>query len=269
VRGAGYTIAPIAVMLVGWELVAQLGLVPSYTLPAFSDVVSACFSDASYLAEHSAISAQEILIAFALSAVIGVALGVAIVSVRPFEKAVFPLLVCSQVVPKIALAPLLIIWLGFGISSKVLIAFLIAFFPVVVSTVTGLRAGPVETIHLARSMGASSMMTFFKIRLPAAMPSIFDGLKVAATLALSGAIIGEYAGADKGIGYVIGQASGGRGGPEQVVTVFAAVLYITLLGLLLYGAVVLAERLVLRWEFERRRRRRSQTGGVRARAALS
>jgi NitT/TauT family transport system permease protein len=268
-KRASFALGPIAAMLLVWELVARFELVPSYTLPPLTDVVSRCFTDASYLGEHSLISAQEIAIAFVLSAVIGVLLGVAIVSARAFEKAVFPLLVCSQVVPKIALAPLLIIWLGFGISSKVVIAFLIAFFPVVVSTVTGFRAGAADTMYLARSMGATRLQLFFKVRLPAALPSIFDGLKVSATLALSGAIIGEYAGADQGIGYVISQASAARGGGEQVTIVFAAVLYITAMGLLLYGAVVLAERITLRWEFERRRHRRAQTRVARARAAAA
>jgi NitT/TauT family transport system permease protein len=182
--------------------------------------------------------------------VIGVPLAVAIASVRPFEKIVYPILVMSQIVPKVAIAPLFLVWLGFGIRSKILIAFLIAFFPIVLETVAGLRSLAVEKVHLGRSIGAGPLGIFFKIRLPNALPSIFTGLKIAIVFSLTGAIVGEFTGADEGIGRAILSASAAGDTPFM----FAAVAYVTLMGFAAFAAIVLLDRVAVPWHPTRRSR---------------
>ena len=143
--------------------------------------------------------------------------------------------------PKVAVAPLLLVWFGFGLMPKVLIAFLIAFFPVVINTAVGLAAIEPEKIHLARSMGLGALDTFFKIRLPDALPSIFGGLKISITLAVVGAVVGEFVGGDAGLGYLLMVANGSM----DTQLLFAGIVCLTVLGVVLFGLVELAERLAI------------------------
>jgi NitT/TauT family transport system permease protein len=152
-----------------------------------------------------------------------------------------PLIVSSQAMPKVAVAPLLLVWFGFGLLPKVLIAFLIAFFPVVISTAVGLASIEPEKIQLARSMGFGPSATFFKIRLPNALPSVFGGLKISITLAVVGAVVGEFVGGDAGLGYLLTVANGSMDTP----LLFAGLVALTVLGVVLYLIVELAERLVV------------------------
>jgi NitT/TauT family transport system permease protein len=154
---------------------------------------------------------------------------------------VLPLLVSSQAMPKVAVAPLFLVWFGFGLLPKVLIAFLIAFFPIVISTVVGLAAIEQEKIHLARSMGLGTVATFFKIRLPSALPSVFGGLKISITLAVVGAVVGEFVGGDAGLGYLLMVANGNIDTP----LLFAGLIALTVQGVALYFLVELAERLAI------------------------
>jgi NitT/TauT family transport system permease protein len=154
---------------------------------------------------------------------------------------VYPLLVISQVVPKVAIAPLIIVWAGFGLQSKVLIVFAIAVFPIVLNSIAGLRAMEVEKLYLARSMGASALQTYVKIRLPQALPYIFAGIKLSATLAVIGAVVGEFVAAERGLGRVILTTSGAF----QTPLLFTGILYLTVLGVLLFFGVELIERLML------------------------
>jgi NitT/TauT family transport system permease protein len=240
--GAGIVL-PFAV----WQLYIEIGSVPSYVVPSLVDVAKSLHNNAGYLWSESLVTIQEVLLGLALSIGVGVALGVAIVSVRMVEKAIFPILVSSQVVPKIALAPLLLIWFGFGITSKVVITFLISFFPLVVATVTGLRAGATDHALLARSMGAGWLRTFVKVRLPGALPVMFGGLRLTATFAVGGAVIGEYVGADRGVGHLITLAAESHTNQGQTALVFSGILFVAAIGLVLFGATVAVERVAIPW----------------------
>jgi NitT/TauT family transport system permease protein len=149
--------------------------------------------------------------------------------------------VSSQAVPKVAVAPLFVVWFGFGLLPKVLIAFLIAFFPIVINTAVGLESIEREKILLARSMGLSALDTFFKIRLPSALPTVFGGMKIAITLAVVGAVVGEFVGGEEGLGYVLLTANGSMDTP----LLFAGVIALTVVGVALYLLVELAERLAI------------------------
>jgi NitT/TauT family transport system permease protein len=189
-----------------------------------------------------------VLAGYALSIVVGVPLALAIVGSRAMERFVYPLLVGSQAVPKIAIAPLFIIWLGFGLAPKIIMAFLIAVFPVVVNTIVGLASTEIEKLYLARSMGATRWQTFFKIRLPNALPSIFAGLKLAIALAVTGAVVGEFIGADRGLGRLIILANGDLDTAE----LFAVVAILTAMAIVLFGVVQAIERFVVHWHVSQR-----------------
>ncbi len=228
-------------LLVLWEVAIVAFRVPDYVLPGPSQIVAEMIAQYPTLWRHTLITTGEVLAGFALSVVVGVPLGFSIVYSPFFESTVYPLLVSSQTVPKVAVAPLFLFWFGFGMTSKIVVAFLIAFFPMVIATVIGLRSIEPEMIYLARSMGASPLLTFLKIRLPNAMPNIFGGMKVAITLAVVGAVVGEFVGADKGLGYVIVLANGAL----NTRLLFAAITFLSLLGIALFVAVQLLERLFL------------------------
>ncbi len=188
----------------------------------------------------------EILLGFGLSVVIGVPLAVLMTYSRTIERALYPLLVGSQTIPKVALAPLFMVWLGFGLAPKILMTFMIAFFPIVIGAVIGLVTIEQELIYVARSMGASNWQLFWKVRLRHALPSLFGGLKVAITLAVVGAIVAEFVGADKGLGYIIQVANGHLDTP----LLLAAVVVVSAIGIALYLLVEQCE-----WLLTRRRTR--------------
>jgi NitT/TauT family transport system permease protein len=237
-----YPVLAMALLLIVWEwLVRALGI-PEYILPAPSAIFATTVHRMPILLEHGWISAREVLLGYLLSIAVGVPLALAIFLWRPFARTVYPLLVSSQAVPKTAVAPLFVVWFGFGLLPKVLIAFLVAFFPIVISTVVGLSAIEKEKIYLARSMGMDGLATFIRIRLPSALPSIFGGLKIAITLAVVGAVVGEFVGAEAGLGYLLMSANGSMDTP----LLFAGLVGLTLIGIVFFMAVELAERLLLR-----------------------
>ncbi len=243
---------PPALTIVGglvlWEA-AVVGLkVPEYLLPAPSGILSALVAEWRYLAAHTGVTVYEILWGFVLSILVGIPLAMAVVYSPVVERGLYPLLVASQSIPKIAIAPLLIFWAGLGIFPKVLVAFLIAFFPVVIDTVVGLRSVEPEMLHLARSMGAPERKVFTKIRLPHALPNIFAGLKIAVTLAVVGAIVGEFIQADQGLGYALLQANA----MLNTKLSFAAILILAAIGVVLFAIVDWIERLLIPWHASRR-----------------
>jgi NitT/TauT family transport system permease protein len=168
---------------------------------------------------------------------IGIPLALSIFYSRPFERAIYPILVAFQTIPKVALAPLLVLYLGYGWAPKIMLAFLISFFPIVISTVVGLQSLDKNLVNLVRSMGANEWQTFFKVRLPAALPSIFGGFKVAVSLAVIGAVIGEYVAAERGLGYLQLQANS----LFDTTLNFATVVTISILGVVLYFVVDFVE----------------------------
>ena len=185
----------------------------------------------------------ETLGGFALSIVVGTPLAVMIVYSPVLRRAIYPLLVVTQAVPKVAIAPVLLLLLGAGQVSKIVVAFLVAFFPIVVDTATGLAATPAELLDLSRSYRASAFKTFVKVRFPMALPFFFNGLKVAVTLAVIGAVVGEFVGSDQGLGYVIVSATS----YWKSNLAFAAMLLLAVMAIGLFALVELVERLVCPW----------------------
>jgi NitT/TauT family transport system permease protein len=241
------TLTTIAAVVV-WEAAVRGLRLPEYLLPAPSAALAALVTEWRYLLLHTWVTAQEILWGFALAVAVGIPTAMAIVYSPALERSLYPLLVASQSVPKIAIAPLLIFWAGIGLFPKVLVAFLISFFPIIIDTVVGLRSVEPEMLSLARSMGASERRIFTKIRFPTALPNIFAGLKVAVTLAVVGAIVGEFIQADRGLGYALLQANA----MLNTRLAFAAILILGAMGVALFLLVDWLERLLLPWHASQR-----------------
>jgi len=242
-HAVAWPVVTLAVLVGLWEAVVLLFKTPVYILPSPVEVATVGWSMLPLLWEHTLWTAWEVAIAFVLSVAIGVPLGVLAVESKPFERTVYPLLVASQTFPKLAIAPLLTVWFGLGFTPKILVAFLIAFFPVVINTAVGLRSVESEMIALSRSIGLGRVGTFFKIKLPAALPSMFGGFKIAITLALVGAVVGEFLGSENGLGHIMIVAQG----TIQMGLLFAALIALTVLGLVAYGLVALAEMVAIPW----------------------
>jgi NitT/TauT family transport system permease protein len=243
-------VAPIALIAVFvlWELgVGWMGI-SEFLLPRPTTIIAELADQWNLIFRHGVVTLIEVIVGFGLSIAVGIPLAVLIVYSRPIERVVHPLLVGAQTIPKVALAPLFIVWLGFGLAPKVVVVFLIAFFPIVISTIVGLRSCPPEMLHLVRSMGASGFQKFWMIRFPQALPSIFGGLKVGITLAVVGALVGEFVGASQGLGYLIGVARGNLDTPF----LFAAIAAVSLMGVVLFLAVDILERRVLHWHVSTR-----------------
>ncbi|MFI7604038.1 ABC transporter permease [Micromonospora sp. NPDC049366] len=244
--GAGAGLLPAVGLLVAlavWWLVARLELVHPAALPPPADVLTAFVDKPARMLEHTGDTTLEILIGFALSAVAGVLIGLSLASSRMVERMFTPLLVAVNAVPKITLGPLLVVALGWGQRPILTMVFLLCFFPIVLSTATGLTTTPADLAELVRSWNASRWQAFRKVRFPAALPQIFVGLKVAMPLAAIGAVIGEFQAGEGGLGYVIQQYAG----VGDTATAWAAIMLVALVSILLYSALVLAERLALPW----------------------
>jgi NitT/TauT family transport system permease protein len=233
----------LAAVLLVWELTVDLAGIPRYVLPAPSDIWASMVAHAGSLLVHSWVTLLETLAGFAVSLAIGIPLAVLIVYSRIFDRILYPILVASQAVPKVALAPILLVALGYSILPKIIVAFLIAFFPVVVNTVTGLASVDRDTLNLMRSMGASKMDVFLKVRFPHAVPSMIAGFKVAIALAVVGAVVGEFVGSRSGLGYYMLLATGNFDTP----LVFACVVCLTVMGIVLFYTVGLLELALARW----------------------
>jgi NitT/TauT family transport system permease protein len=231
----------IIVVFVLWEAGTRLFNIPVFLLPAPSAVIASMHANMGLLLANAWVTTVEIVLGFVLSIVVGIPLALMIFLWPPFSRTLMPLLVSSQAVPKVAIAPLLLVWFGFGLLPKVVIAFLIAFFPVVINTAVGLAAIEPEKIYLARSMGFGAAATFFKIRLPNALPAIFGGLKISITLAVVGAVVGEFVGGDAGLGYLLMVANGSM----DTQLLFAGIVWLTILGVAMYLLVELAERIAI------------------------
>jgi NitT/TauT family transport system permease protein len=242
------TVAIVAVLVI-WDLAVVVFDIAPYLLPKPTAVLSVLIDQRKLLWDNSIPTLQEILAGFALAVVVGIPLAVGIVSSRIFEKTVYPLLVASQTIPKVALAPLFLVWFGFGLKPKILIAFLIAVFPIIVDTAVGLRSVPSEMIDLARSMRASRFALFMKVRFPFALPNVFAGLKVAITLAVIGAVVGEFVGADKGLGQLLVVANGRL----ETSLMFASVFVLVVIGIISFMIVDIIGRLAMPWHVSVRR----------------
>lgn len=238
----------IAVLFVIWELVVRLAHVSPFQLPAPSRVAAEIWAQRAVLGTHAFSTLLIILTGFGLSALVGIPLALAIAFQPFFRRVVYPMLVFSQLVPKIALAPLFVIWLGFGFLPKVLIAFLLSVFGVVIQSAVGFTSIRPEQLRVARSMGAKPLALFMKVRLPQALPNIFAGLKMAMASSAIGAIVGEFIASQKGLGYLVLVANGEMNTPLS----FAGMILLTLMGVVLYFAVEAVERMTTGWHPSRR-----------------
>jgi NitT/TauT family transport system permease protein len=238
-----YPLAALAGGIVLWEVVVRVADIRTYILPAPSLVVAKLVEQSANIFRHSLVTGWEIILGFLLSIVVGVPLGVAIYQSRLLERVIYPFLVASQTIPKIAIAPLLVIWFGWGLLPKVIVAFLIAVFPIVIDTVVGLKNTRAEMFHLVRSMGATPLQAFFKISLPNALPNIFGGLKVAITLAVVGAVVGEFIAADSGLGYLLVVANGYLDTPLM----FAGIIALSAMGIFFFYVIEILERILVPW----------------------
>lgn len=232
-------------LLVVWQLAVDLGGVKEYILPSPTAAIRTYFLPNYQWTANFLATFYATLGAFALSAVLGIGLAVVIVWNAMLMRTVMPVLVLFNTLPKIALAPLFVIWLGYGIWPNIVIGTTIAFFPMVVNTAVGLATAEPEMLELVRSLKASRWQVFAKIRFPNAVPYIFTGLKLNATMSVIGAIVGEFVASERGLGALI--ITGGV--TLQTPSIFASLILISVLGLALYGIVVAVERVVAPWAF--------------------
>jgi NitT/TauT family transport system permease protein len=236
-------------ILVVWELAVRLFKIPTFVIPAPSAIAAALIDSRAALTAASKATAVEVLFGFVLAAVVGIAVALVIVRFERFGKALYPLVVLFQNVPKVALAPIFILWFGYDLAPKVVLIVVIAFFPVAIDMLAGLQSVEPSFVALMQSVGASRSEILRRVRVPHALPHLMAGLKVAITFSVIGAIVGEFAGASAGLGYVIQFAS------TQLDTplVFAALVVVSVLGLFFYYLVEFAERLLVPWspKFER------------------
>ena len=246
--GLRYILVSFIVLFVVWEIGVRVFKVPTYLLPPPTLVWEEFADRWRHVLNHTWVTAEEIVVGYLVAVLVSIPIAIAIAYSRTVERTAYPLIVFLQIVPKIAIAPLFIIWFGFGFTPKLLLVFLLSFFPIVVAAIAGFKSIDEETMELARSTGAGPWMTFRKIRLPHAMPSIFTGLKVAAALSSTAAVVAEFVASDKGLGYLLLQYNGDL----QTPMVFATIIVLSIVGLIVYYAVELIERLVIPWHVSQR-----------------
>ena len=248
IRKHGAYLVPISagIAILIWYLVARYGGFPAFILPSpvlvWNRFVSALLEGR--LAYHIAVTLGEVLAGLALGVATATTLGYLLAKSETFERLFSPYIVASQSIPIVAIAPLLVLWFGPGLLSKVLICALIVFFPVLINTIVGLRSVPDELRDLMRSLHASSWQTFSLLEVPSALPVFLGGLRIGATLAVIGAVVGEFVGADRGLGFLINI---GRGQYDTAL-VFVAVFTLVAMAMVLYGLVVLVESRLLSWQ---------------------
>jgi NitT/TauT family transport system permease protein len=245
------TVAPVvgaAAILGVWYLILLLFHLKPFLLPPPHEVAVAFVKDWSLIATNTWPTVYETVGGLGLSILVGVILAVLIAEIPPFSRAILPWLVMSQAVPKVAVAPLFVIWFGFGAKPKIVVAFFIAFFPIVISTASGLSAVLPDEIDLFRTMTRKRWPLYRHLKIPRALPQFFDGVKVATTLALIGAVVGEFVSAQKGLGYMVLIANRNL----QTDLMFAIFVALSIVGILFFYAVVVVERLLIPWHFAQR-----------------
>ena len=244
-RALGHAMPLVALAaLVGvWWLVRWLFGWQAFVLPSPAQVARELWERRGFLPRHAWVTLEETLEGFAIAVIVGFALAIAIAYSRTLERSLYPVLVAFNAVPKLALAPILVLWMGFGSGPKVVMVVLLCVFPIVLSTATGLRSTAPELDELVRSLTATEAQAFRKVRFPAALPHVFVGLKVGISLAVIGAVIGEFVGATEGLGYVI-VASGQN---ADTTLAFAAIVLLAAISVALFYVLVALERLFIPW----------------------
>lgn len=239
----GYPLLGLLLLLAVWALACWLVSIPTVVLPSPDKVLQAMVTRSDLLLDESLITLKETLFGFVLALALGLPLAVAVANSRPLNLMFYPLLIALQSVPKVALAPIVLVWFGTGMESKLAIVWLVAFFPIIVDTVAGLRSTPRELLELADSLKATRTQIFLKVQFPAALPFVITGAKVAITLAVIGAVIGEFIGSSEGLGFLLLSATSQLNTPLA----FGALFALAALGILVYLLVELAERLMAPW----------------------
>src|SRR5262245_56655708 len=240
ILGASLTFLALVAL---WELLVRGLNIPGWLLPAPSVIALALAEWRDELVGHSLVTLYETLVGFALSIAISVPLAVAVVYSPILRNTIYPILLAFQSVPKVAIAPLLALWIGFGMLPKIIVVFLVCFFPIIVATATGLAAVPGPLMDLIRSLSASTLQIFVKIRFPTAMPHIFVGLKIAITFAVIGAVIGEFVGSEDGLGYLILISTS----QSRTPLAFGALVLFTVMIIVLYYGIAFIERIIVPW----------------------
>ncbi len=258
--GAGFLrrltpLVGILAFLLAWQFVVFAWKMPPYLLPSPVAVAQTFVSELPDLLRHGWVTTYEMLAGYALAVGVAIPLAIAITSSARFNQFVMPTMLFFQIVPKVAIAPLFLVWFGVGATPKILVAFLISFFPIVIDAAVGLRSMSTEMADLARSMGATRLQVFARFRLPTSLPYLFSGLKVAATLAIAGTVVGEFVGADKGLGYLLLVTNSNM----QTSLMFATIVALTIIGLVFYYLVELLEGLLIPWHVTHRVREESGT----------
>ena len=239
----GGALAIFVLLFVVWEVAVRVTGIKEYLLPPPSKVWTEFWKRHEMVAGGAWVTTQEILAGYALAIVVSIPLALTVAYSRFMEQAVYPVIVFLQIIPKIAIAPLFIIWFGFGFAPKLLLVFLLSFFPIVVSSIAGFKSADRDVMDFARTTGAGAMKMFFKIQLPQALPHIFTGLKVGAALAATAAVVAEFVASDRGLGYLLLQYNGQLDTPM----VFATIVLLSLIGLVVYYAVEIVERIAIPW----------------------
>ena len=233
----------LAGLFLGWEVAVRFNDTPQWMLPPPTAIIESFRTDWRMLIDHSWVTLVEVLLGFGLALLAGIAVGIAIDSSTILRRAIYPLIIASQTIPMVALAPLMLIWFGYGLLPKILITALIGFFPIAVNTVDGLRSADREMLALLRSMGASGGQRFRMVRVPAALPLIFSGARIAITFCVIGAVFAELVGASQGLGYLMERSAA----QFQTSRVFACIVILALMGIGLFSLIALIERLALPW----------------------
>lgn len=242
----------IVLTLLGlWEGYVYAFAVPRWLLPAPSVIAMALVTSWELLLGHTLVTLLEVVIGFGLSLLGGVLLACAMAVSRPLEKALYPFVIASQMVPIIVIAPLLLVWVGYGLAPKVIVVALIAFFPIVVNMLDGLKSVDPDVINLLRTMGASRWQLFLKVQVPTSLPFLFSGTRVAMAVSVIGAVIGEWVGSSQGLGYLMIRSK------PQFLTerVFAAIVILSVMGIALFTLVSLVEKLTIPWWHNEQRQR--------------
>jgi ABC-type nitrate/sulfonate/bicarbonate transport system permease component len=242
--GSWLPAALIVLVLLGmWEGYVRLWAVPKWLLPAPSVIAMTLVVSRELLLAHTMVTLLEVVIGFGLSLLCGILLACGMALSRTLARAFYPFVIASQMVPIIVIAPLLLIWVGYGLTPKVIVVALTAFFPIVVSMADGLKSVDPDVVNLLRTMGASRWQIFVKVQVPTALPFLFSGLRVAVAVSVIGAVIGEWMGSSQGLGYLMIRSK------PQFLTerVFAAIVVLSVMGVALFALVGVVEKLALPW----------------------
>jgi NitT/TauT family transport system permease protein len=242
-RRRGGALLVFAILLIVWEVSVRLAGVKEYLLPPPSTVWVEFLKRYDIVMLGAWVTTQEIIAGYFLAIVVSIPLALAVAYSRFVEEAIYPAVVFLQIVPKIAIAPLFIIWFGFGFTPKLLLVFLLSFFPIVVASIAGFKSVDPDIMDFARTTGAGGWKMFAKIRLPQALPDIFTGLKVGAALSATAAVVAEFVASDKGLGYLLLQYNGNLDTPM----VFAIIVLLSLIGVAVYYVVEIVERFTIPW----------------------